>query len=213
MSTPMDPRDEPAARPPARRGSSDAMRAGDAVVERERERFGGVKVGSAFFGWLTATGAVVLLTAIVAAVGAAIGAASDTDINAATDQAAADPTTVGIVSGVLLLLVVLVAYYCGGYVAGRMARFNGARQGLAVWLWAVVLSVAIAVLTAIAGSRYNVLADMDGVPTVPLDEGTLTAAGVIALIVVAVASLVGAVLGGMGGMRFHRRVDRFGFGH
>ena len=30
----------------------------EAVVARERERFGGVKLGSAFFGWLTATGAV-----------------------------------------------------------------------------------------------------------------------------------------------------------
>ncbi len=210
MSTPMDPHDQPPAYRPEPHGSS-AARIGDAVVERERERFGGVKVGSAFFGWLTATGTVVLLTAIVAAVGIAIGAASNTDIDAATDQAAADPTTVGIVSGILLLLVVLVAYYCGGYVAGRMARFNGARQGVAVWLWAVVLSVAVAVLTAIAGARYNVLAELNGVPTVPLDEGSLTFAGVVALVVIAVASLVGAVLGGMGGMRFHRRVDRFGF--
>ena len=34
------------------------------VVGREREEHGGVKIGSAFFGWLTATGMAVLLTAL-----------------------------------------------------------------------------------------------------------------------------------------------------
>ncbi|MCC2308892.1 hypothetical protein [Cellulomonas chengniuliangii] len=182
------------------------------VVDRERERFGGIKVGSAFFGWLTATGTVVLLTAVIAAIGIAIGSTGDTDIAATTADATADPTTVGIVSGVLLLLVVLVGYYCGGYVAGRMARFNGVRQGVAVWLWAVVVSVVVAVLTAIAGARYNVLAELNGVPTVPVDQGDLTTAGIIALLVVAAVGLLGAVLGGLGGMRFHRRIDRYSFG-
>ena len=41
------------------------------VVGREREEHGGVKIGSAFFGWLAATGMAVLLSAIVAATGAA----------------------------------------------------------------------------------------------------------------------------------------------
>jgi hypothetical protein len=35
--------------------------------------------------------------------------------------------------------------------------------------------------------------------------------GLIAALVVAVVSLVAAVLGGLAGMRFHRRVDRAGF--
>ena len=39
----------------------------EAVVAREKEEYGGVKVGSAFFGWLTATGTAVLLTALAAA--------------------------------------------------------------------------------------------------------------------------------------------------
>ena len=38
--------------------------------------------------------------------------------------------------GVVVAAVVLfVAYVCGGYVAGRMARFDGIKQGLAVWGW------------------------------------------------------------------------------
>ena len=41
----------------------------------ERERYGGVKVGSAFFGWLAAMGLAVLLTSLVAAGGTALGLA------------------------------------------------------------------------------------------------------------------------------------------
>jgi hypothetical protein len=43
----------------------------------------------------------------------------------ATSDAADDVGTVGIVGGVLLLAILLVAYYAGAYVAGRMARFTG----------------------------------------------------------------------------------------
>lgn len=39
----------------------------DDVAAREKEQFGGMKFGAAFFGWLTATGAAVLLTALALA--------------------------------------------------------------------------------------------------------------------------------------------------
>ena len=42
------------------------------VVARQRERFGGIKAGSAFFGWLTATGMSVLLIALLAAAGVVV---------------------------------------------------------------------------------------------------------------------------------------------
>ena len=45
-------------------------------------------------------------------------------------------------------------------------------------------------------------------PRIPAREGTLTQSGTIALIAGAVASLVGAIVGGMLGVRWHRRVDR-----
>lgn len=182
------------------------------VVAREKEEYGGIKFGSAFFGWLTATGTAVLLTALVAAAGTAVGIANDTDVAEAADQAASDPGTVGVAGGIALLVVLLVSYYCGGYVAGRMARFNGAKQGLAVWLWAVVIAIAVAVLAAVAGDQFNVLARLDSFPRIPLGEGDVTTGGIIAILVVAVASLVGAVLGGLAGMRFHRKVDKAGLG-
>ena len=182
------------------------------VVEREKEQFGGVKVGSAFFGWLTATGMAVLLTALVAAAGTAVGVATSTDAGSAAAQANDNAKTVGITGAIALLVVLLVAYYCGGYVAGRMARFNGLKQGLAVWLWAVVIAIVVAVVAAVAGSRYDVLGNLNSFPRIPVGEGDLTTGGIVALVVVAIASLVGALLGGLAGMRFHRKVDRAGLG-
>jgi hypothetical protein len=168
----------------------------------------GIKWGAAFFGWLTALGLAVLLTALSAAVGAAVGVTTATTPEEAVDQAAAQPETVGLASGIVLALIVLVAYYCGGYVAGRMARYDGAKQGLAVWLWAILVSIAVAVAAAIAGREYDVLAQLNSFPRLPIGQDELAMSGVIALAAFLVVSLVGAVLGGKAGMRYHRRIDR-----
>ena len=70
----------------------------------------------------------------------------------------------------------------------------------------------MAIVGAVGGSRYDVLAQLNSFPRIPVNEGTLSTAGIIALIAVAVASLVGAILGGLAGMRFHRKVDKAGLG-
>ena len=101
------------------------------ILSRERDEFGGVKVGSAFFGWLAATGMAVLLTALAAAAGAAIGITTGSVAEVASAQGTTEET-VGLVGGIALLVILFVAYYCGGFVAGRMARFDGLKQGLAV---------------------------------------------------------------------------------
>jgi hypothetical protein len=179
-----------------------------ARLQREKERYGGIKWGSAFFGWLTATGTAVLLTALLAAAGTAVGVANDADV----DQAAGNVSTIGLVGGIALLVVLLIAYYCGGYVAGRMARLNGARQGVAVWIWAIVTAVVVAVAGALLGAKFDILAKLGGFPRLPINEGDLTTGGVIAIVVAVVAALIGAVLGGLAGMRYHRKVDKAGLG-
>ncbi|WP_353952021.1 hypothetical protein V6K52_00865 [Knoellia sp. S7-12] len=182
------------------------------ILAREQEAYGGIKVGSAFFGWLTATGVAVLLTAMVVAAGTAVGVSTGADPETAVAGAANDPGTVGLIGGIILLVILFVAYFCGGYVAGRMSRFNGLQQGLAVWLWAAVIALGVAGVAAVAGSRFDVLSDLNSFPRIPVDGGALTNGGIIALVVVAIASLAGALLGGVAGMRFHRKVDRVGLG-
>src|SRR5918993_4717257 len=173
------------------------------VVARQKEEFGGMKFGAAFFGWLAATGMAVLLTAIVAAAGTALG--YTTNVNT-TNPTAGEVQSVGIAGGIALLVIIFVAYFCGGYVAGRMARVNGLRPGVAVLLWAVISAIVVAVFATIAGSRYNILASLN-LPRIPVNEGTLTTAGLLTAIGIAAASLAGAILGGMAGMRFHRRLQ------
>jgi len=213
--TPSDDRAVPVDRTDADGGTA-AVPAGvgrslkEEVARREKEEFGGFKFGSAFFGWLTATGTAVLLTALVSAVGAAVGLAASGTAEEAVNDATQSPETVGIVGAIALVVVLFVSYFAGGYVAGRMARFSGAKQGLAVWLWAVVIAVVVAIISAIAGAQWNILGNLNSFPRIPLNEGTLTTVGIITAVAVALVSLLGAILGGVTGMRYHRRVDRVG---
>ena len=174
------------------------------VAQQQRDEFGGFQWGADFFGWLVAVGIATLLTALLAATGAAVGL-TNADAADATDKA----STIGIVGGVLLLVVLLLAYYAGGYVAGRMARFNGPRQGVGVWLIGLVITIALAVAGVLFGAKYNVLSGLD-LPRIPVDEGSLTTAGLIALAAVVIGTLLAAIAGGKAGTHFHRKVDRIG---
>lgn len=190
-------------------GEDSAVSLRDDVHAREKAEFGGFKFGSAFFGWLTAMGTTVLLTALVTAIGAAIGANTGTTVDEAADAALG---TGGVVAIIVIALVLLVSYYAGGYVAGRMARFSGAKQGIAVWLWAIVVAIVVAIVTAIAGAQWDILGALDSFPRIPVTPETATVTGILTALGAAIVTLVGAVLGGLAGMRYHRRVDRVGLG-
>ena len=177
------------------------------AVDAQRSRYGGIKWGAAFFGWLSANGLAVLLVALLSAAGVAIGLTQGVP---STDDAVQEADTIGIVGGIVLLVILFLAYLAGGYVAGRMARFDGARQGIAVWVIGLLVVIALAVLGLVFGSQYNVLQQLN-LPRIPIDEGTATTGGIIALVAVLLATLAGAVLGGRLGDRYHRKVDRAGF--
>ena len=204
---------EPSGLPPdAAHAATSGNTVREDVVAREKQQFGGMKFGTAFFGWLAASGAAVLLTALVTAAGAVVGLGSETDPQQSLDAAAENASTIGIIGAIALVVVVFVAYFCGGYVAGRMARFSGAMQGLAVWLWALIIAVVLAIVGVVAGSQFNVLANLNSFPRIPVNEGDLALGSIITAIVVALVSLGGAILGGITGMRYHRRVDKAGLG-
>jgi hypothetical protein len=80
---------------------------------------------------------------------------------------------------------------------------------LAVWVWRVVMALAIAAIAAIAGTQYDVFARLN-LSRLPINEGQVTAVGAIAIGAAILAALVGSVVGGLAGMRFHRKVDRAG---
>ena len=179
-------------------------RVGD-VRARQREEFGGVNWGSAFFGWLVAVGMAAILLGLLSAAGAAFGLSDVSD-----SEAKQNAETIGIVGAILLLLVLGIAYFCGGYVSGRMSRFDGGRQGVAVWVLGLVVTIVLAVAGALFGAEYNVLERLN-LPRIPIEEGSLTAGAAITLAVVVIATLLLAMMGGKAGERYHKKVDRVGY--
>jgi len=168
----------------------------DAGRLRQRDEFGGTNFGSAFFGWLVAVGLGVLLTAI-------LSAANGVSSSGAQKSAG----TIGIVGGAILLAILMIAYYAGGYAAGRMSRFDGARQGFATWAIGLIITLLVAGAGAIAGAQYNIFSKLN-LPRIPVKEGSLTTGGAIALAAIVLGTLLAAILGGKVGQRYHRKVDR-----
>ena len=171
--------------------------------DEARDRFGGINWGAAFFGWLVAIALTILLTSIAGAVTAAIGSSTQITQSEAERQAG----TIGIVAGVVLLVVLAIAYYTGGYVAGRMSRFDGGKQGLAVWLIGLVVTLLAIGLGTLFGSEYNIL-DRVNLPRIPLSTDQLSTGGLITAAAVLLVSLLAAMLGGKVGHRYHDKVDR-----
>ena len=164
--------------------------------ERQREEFGGISWRSTLVGWLAAAGLTAILAGILSGAGAVLALSKVGD-----KVSGSEAETIGLVGAIGLLVILALAYLFGGYAAGRMARFDGARQGVGVWLWGIVAGVVVALLAAVGGAKYNVF-DALNLPRVSIDSGTLTTGGLI--------TLLAAVLGGKAGERFHRKVDRVG---
>ena len=170
---------------------------------KQRLEFGGFNWVSAFYGWLVAMAVTALLTALLAAGGASVALAQG--VNAITENV----TGAGLLSALLLLLAMAVAYYAGGYVAGRMSRFDGGRQGVGVWVMGILAAIVLAIAGAVLGSNYNLLQALN-LPRIPVGEGALTTGGITTLLLGLAVSFAAAVAGARVGEAYHRRVDQAG---
>jgi hypothetical protein len=173
------------------------------VDQVRREEWGGMNIGAGFFGWLVTVGMAVLLSSIIGAIAAAVGDANDVTQSQLERQAG----KISVAAAIVLLVVLLISFYAGGYVAGRMSRFDGTRQGWAVWLISLVAVVIAAVIGATYGSEYDVMNRVD-IPDVPIPTDDLTLGGAITILATLFATLLAALAGGRTGTNYHRRVDR-----
>ena len=198
--------DEPGTRYAGTAGGTAAMTRDDVrdMRARQREEYGGVNWGAAFFGWLVAVGLGAILIGLVGGAGAAIGL---TQLSGSEARSNAETLSLG--GAIALLVCLMIAYYAGGYVAGRMSRFDGARQGAGAWIVGLVITILLGIVAAIFGSEYNVLSQLN-FPRIPLSGETITGGGIIAIVVLVLATLLAAVLGGKVGERYHRKIDRAG---
>lgn len=159
---------------------------------------GSVSIASVFAGTLVAFGATVLLLSLAASI--AGGAGLGVDVQGNWQDA-------GVAGGIILAVVLFVSYLFASYAAGRMARRHGMLHGVLVFVTSLV---AVGVATIVA--RLLTDADADtilgnlrsvGVPTSG-DEwrDVATVAGVSSL----AAMLLGSLLGGGWGERWHGRL-------
>jgi hypothetical protein len=179
--------------------------AGRAVpYRRERQAYGKrIQWEAVFFGLLAGIGLAASLLAMVLG-GLVAAGVTDFGQNAGT---LVDHMATG--GGAIGVAVLALGYLAGGYVAARMARFDGWRQGLGIWLLSLLLLLAAAVTAWIAGGELDPAKSIS-LPSNPIDEGPLRHGGVILAAVAVLVPLIFAVIGGVLGERFHRAVDRAG---
>ena len=120
-----------------------------------------------------------------------------------------------VITGLALLgVLIFLTFFFGGYVAGRLARFDGGRNGamVLVWMFIVVLILALAAVIfsgflpgGIAGVLGNLL------DRIVSTADNLAGAGIVGLVTAAAALLLaflGGSLGGRMGSRYHAEIDR-----
>jgi hypothetical protein len=166
-------------------------------IAAAKDRFGGVDFPASLVGMLTALATVVLLGGLVGAAVGAIGyqtGLSGDDVE--------DISTASLIGG---LVVLFVSYLVGGWAAGRIARYDGARNGLMAGVWTLILAAILAGLGVWLGDEYDVLANVD----LPqwFNEDAVTTAAIVSGVIGAVTMLVGGLLGGLWGTRYHRLAD------
>jgi hypothetical protein len=146
---------------------------------------------------LTALSTTLILAGLV---GAAVGAVG---YQTGLERSAQDLSTASLIGGVAVLFV---AYLIGGWAAGRIARYDGARNGFATGIWTLILAAIVSGLGAWLGSEYDVLRNVDLPQWFSTDAFTATA--IISGVAAVIAMFVGGTIGGYIGERYHRRADR-----
>lgn len=164
-------------------------------IDQARGRFGGLDTGATLAGAFAALGLTVLLGGIFAGAGRVVYVDGLRDAPTAT--------TGSIVAGIA---VIVVAFLVGGWVAGRMARYDGGRNGMVTAVWFILFAAATSALGAAFGESYNVFAGQH-LPQWFTSSARTTEAALSAAL--AFLLMLGAgYVGGLIGDRYHRRIDR-----
>ena len=168
----------------------------DPGIVEARRRFGGLDWLATLAGLLAAIGALVLLGGLVGAAGT-VGYQLN-QVNATGEELSVG----GLVAG---LVVLLLAFFTGGWVAGRVARYDGGRNGVMAVIWFLLLAGLLSALGAFYGDQYDVFTRFELPQWFSPDDATTAA--IISAVVGALVALGAGWLGGAVGSRYHRRAD------
>ncbi len=181
----------------------------EAAEEREdrlRDMYGGVDWLASFLGLVFA----IVLGAVFSALAGLVLVPFGITPDLSGGQIGASLITGLVLLGVLIFLT----FFFGGYVAGRLARFDGGRNGAMVLVWMFIVVLILALAAAIfrgflpAGMAEGVANLVDRIVSM---AGNLAGAGVVGLVTAVAAlliALLGGSLGGRMGSRYHTEIDR-----
>ena len=173
--------------------------------DRLRDMYGGVDWLASFLGFVFAVVVGAILTAVAGVVLGPLGFSLDLsgELGAA------------VITGLVLLgVLIFLTYFFGGYVSGRLARFDGGRNGAMLLVWTFLTMILLALAAGIfSGFLPSVAADAIGgfVDSASSTVGDLSRSGVVGISVVVGAlllALLGGFLGGRLGSRYHAEIDR-----
>ena len=180
----------------------------EAAEEREdrlRDMYGGVDWLASFLGLVFA----IVLGAVFSALAGLVLVPFGITPDLSGGQIGASVITGLVLLGVLIFLT----FFFGGYVAGRLARFDGGRNGamVLVWMFIVVLILALAAVIFRGFLPAGMAEGVNLVDRIVSTAGNLAGAGVVGLVTAAAAlllALLGGSLGGRMGSRYHTEIDR-----
>lgn len=184
------------------------LRSVDSVrAEREQRlisRFGGFDWIATFLGFAVAIFLTLIFLGIVGAIVGTVGFQLHTQVPKIGSAITGTTQKLGLGALIGSLVAGFLAYLIGGYTAGRLARFDGLKNGIGVVLWTVVIGIILGILGAILGNKFDVAKQLH----LHIDTRTLTATGLISLAVTLIVILLASALGGSLGERYHRGIDR-----
>ncbi len=166
------------------------------------DRFGGADLVAAVFGMLTALGALVLLGAlIVAGAGGIEYQLNLIDVDGTLQE-------LQVIGSIVAVAVLFSSFLVGGWATGRMARYDGAANGLGAGLLFVLLVAVFGALGTWAGTEYNAFANA-GLPDwfSQFDARDVNAEAIAFGVAGIAAVLSGGFIGGRIGQAYHQQAD------
>ena len=175
--------------------------------ERLRDVYGGVDWLASFVGCVIALVCMSVLLLLIS--GLVLGPLGFT-----LDLAGGQLDSAIITGLVIVGLVLFLSYFFGGYVAGRLVRFDGGRNGAATVAWGILLAVIFALfgfllVGLLPGSVFELLRGLQsGIRSIFGNLFTLGLVGAGIIVGALLLVLLGGLLGGSLGNRYHTRIDR-----
>ena len=173
--------------------------------DRLRDMYGGVDWLASFLGFVFALVAGAVFAAIAGVVFGPLGFSLNLT----------GPLGAAVITGLVLLgVLIFLTYFFGGYVAGRLARFDGGRNGAMLLVWTLLTGLLLLLAAGVfsgflPGGAADAIGGFVDATLAALDN--LSSAGVVGIVVAVgtlLLALLGGLLGGRLGSRYHAEIDR-----